>query len=75
MEQSGQGAFKWTRYLAAFAASTVRPQLHVLAYNLGKVMRATAAREPICDWPLTSRKEKLIKIGAKFVSHACYVAF
>jgi hypothetical protein len=27
------------------------------------------------DWSLTSLREKLIKIGAKVVSHARYVAF
>ena len=26
-------------------------------------------------WSLTSLKEKLIKIGAKIVSHGCYVTF
>jgi hypothetical protein len=31
--------------------------------------------EPINDWSLTSLKEKLIKIGAKVVSHGRYVAF
>ena len=30
--------------------------------------------EPIKDWSLTSLKEKLIKIGAKVVSHGRYVA-
>jgi hypothetical protein len=32
-------------------------------------------RTPIKDWSLTSPKEKLIKIGAKVVSHGRYVAF
>jgi hypothetical protein len=31
--------------------------------------------EPIKDWSLTSLKEKLIKIGAKVVTHGRYVAF
>ena len=31
--------------------------------------------EPIGDWSLTSLKEKLIKIGAKVVSHGRYIAF
>ena len=31
--------------------------------------------EPIKDWSLTSLKEKLIKIGAKVVSHGRFVAF
>ena len=46
-----------------------------LAYNLGNFLRTLATPEPIKDWSLTSLKEKLIKIGAKVVSHARYVAF
>jgi len=34
-----------------------------------------ATPEPIKDWSLTSLKEKLIKIGAKVVSHGRYIAF
>jgi hypothetical protein len=34
-----------------------------------------ATPEPIKEWSLTSLKEKLIKIGAKNVSHGRYVAF
>jgi hypothetical protein len=30
--------------------------------------------EPIKDWSMTTLKEKLIKIGAKVVSHGRYVA-
>ena len=33
------------------------------------------APEPIKDWSLTSLKEKLIKNGAKVVSHGRYVIF
>jgi hypothetical protein len=36
---------------------------------------AEATPEPIKNWSLTSLKEKLIKIGAKIVSHGRYVAF
>ena len=31
--------------------------------------------EPIGVWSMTSLKEKLIKIGAKVVSHGRYIAF
>jgi hypothetical protein len=34
-----------------------------------------ATPEPIKDWSLTTLREKLIKIGAKVVSHSRYVAF
>ena len=56
-------------------ADAVRLQLHALAYNLGNFLRTLATPEPIKDWSLTSLKEKLIKIGAKVVSHGRYVAF
>jgi hypothetical protein len=50
-------------------------QFEVLAYNLGNFLRILATPEPIKDWSLTSLREKLIKIGAKVVSHGRYVAF
>jgi Transposase DDE domain group 1 len=34
-----------------------------------------ATPESIKDWSLTTLKEKLIKIGAKIVSHGRYVVF
>jgi hypothetical protein len=37
--------------------------------------RGATSAEPIKNWSLTSLKEKLIKIGAKVVSHGRYVAF
>ena len=37
--------------------------------------RTLTTPEPIKDWSLTSLKEKLIKIGAKVVSHGRYVIF
>jgi hypothetical protein len=74
--KEGKGAIKWTRLsCGSFAANAVRLQLHALAYNLGNILRTLATPEPIKDWSLTSLKEKLIKIGAKVVSHARYVAF
>ncbi len=59
----------------SFAANAVRLQLHALAYNLGNFLRTLATPEPIKDWSPTSLNEKLIKIGAKVVSHGRYVAF
>src|SRR5262249_7282299 len=53
----------------------VRLQLHALAYTLGNSLRPLATPEPIKDWSLTSLKDKLIKIGAKVVSHGRYVVF
>jgi hypothetical protein len=51
------------------------PPASALAYNLANFLRTLATPEPIKDWSLTSLKEKLIKIGAKIVSHGRYVAF
>jgi hypothetical protein len=74
--KEGKGAIKWTRLSCrTFAANAVRLQLHALAYNLGNFLRTLATPEPIKDWSLTSLKERLIKIGAKVVSHGRYVAF
>jgi hypothetical protein len=74
--KEGKGAIKWTRLSCrTFAANAVRLQLHALAYNLGNFLRTLATPEPIKDWSLTSLREKLIKIGAKVVSHGRYVAF
>jgi Transposase DDE domain group 1 len=74
--KEGKGAIKWTRLSCrTFAANAVRLQLHALAYNLGNFLRTLATPEPIKDWSLRTLKEKLIKIGAKVISHGRYVAF
>jgi hypothetical protein len=74
--KEGKGAVKWTRLSCrSFSANAVRLQLHALAYNLGNFLRTLATPEPIQDWSLTSLREKLIKIGAKVVSHGRYIAF
>ena len=73
--KEGKGAIKWTRLSCRSFAATRRLQLHALAYNLGNFLRTLATPEPIKYWSLTSLKEKLIKIGAKVVSHGRYVAF
>jgi hypothetical protein len=74
--KEGKGAIKWTRLSCrTFAANAVRLQLHALAYNLGNFLRTLATPEPIKDWSLSSLKEKLIKIGAKVISHGRTVAF
>jgi hypothetical protein len=70
------GAIKWTRLSCrTFAANAVRLQLHALAYNLGNFLRTLALPEAVKQWSLTSLKEKLIKIGAKVISHGRYLAF
>jgi hypothetical protein len=44
-------------------------------YNLGNFMRTLAMPKTAEPWSLTSLREKLIKIGAKVVSHGRYVTF
>jgi hypothetical protein len=74
--KEGKGAIKWTRLSCrTFAANAVRLQLHALAYNLGNFMRTLAMPKAVERWSLTSLREKLIKIGAKVVSHGRYVTF
>jgi hypothetical protein len=74
--KEGKNAIKWTRLSCrTFAANAVRLQLHVLAYNLGNFMRTLAMPKTVERWSLTSLREKLIKIGAKVVSHGRYVTF
>jgi hypothetical protein len=74
--KEGKGAIKWTRLSCrTFAANAVHLQLHVLAYNMGNFMRTLAMPKAAEPWSLTSLREKLIKIGAKVVSHGRYVTF
>ena len=74
--KEGKGAIKWTRLSCrTFSANAVRLQLHALAYNLGNFMRTLAMPKTAQPWSLTSLREKLIKIGAKVVSHGRYVTF
>jgi Transposase DDE domain group 1 len=74
--KEGKAAIKWTRLSCrTFAANAVRLQLHALAYNLGNFMRTLAMPKVAEPWSLTSLREKLIKIGAKVVSHGRYVSF
>jgi hypothetical protein len=74
--KEGKGALKWTRLSCrTFAANAVRLQLHALAYNLGNFMRTLAMPKTAAPWSLTSLRDKLIKIGAKVVSHGRYVTF
>jgi hypothetical protein len=74
--KEGKNAIKWTRLSCrTFAANAVRLQLHVLAYNIGNFMRTLAMPKTAQPWSLTSLREKLIKIGAKVVSHGRYVTF
>jgi hypothetical protein len=74
--KEGKNAVKWTRLSCHdLADNQVRLQLFALAYNLGNFLRRLALPRSVKHWSLTTLREKLIKIGAKVVTHARYVIF
>ena len=74
--KEGKNALKWTRLSCRrFKDNQVRLQLFALAYNLANFLRQLALPRPARTWTLTTLPEKLIKIGAKVVSHAKAVTF
>ena len=74
--KEGKYALNWTRLSCHdFADNQVRLQLFALAYNLGNFLRRLALPKKIKDWSLRTLQVKLIKIGAKVVSHSRYVIF
>jgi hypothetical protein len=74
--KEGKNAIRRTRLSCRrFDHNAVRLQLHALAYNLANFMRTLALPEAVAHWSLTSRREKLVKIGAKIVTYARYVTF
>ena len=74
--KEGKNAIKWTRLSCLkFRNNAVRLQLHALAYNLANFMRTLALPKEVEQWSLTTLREKLVKIGAKVVSHGRYVMF
>ena len=74
--KEGKNAIKWTRLSCRkFRNNEVRLQLHALAYNLANFMRTLALPKEVEHWSLTTLREKLVKIGAKVVSHGRYVTF
>ena len=76
MGEAGKDAVKWTKlWCHDFVDNQVRLQLFALAYNLGNFLRRLALPRSVKHWSLTTLREKLIKIGAKVVTHARYVIF
>ena len=74
--KEGKYALNWTRLSCHdFVDNQVRLQLFALAYNLGNFLRRLALPKSVKKWSLTTLREKLIKIGAKVVSHSRYVIF
>lgn len=74
--KEGKNALKWTRLSCrTMKANAVRLQLHALAYNLANFLRTLALPEEMKSWSLTSLREKVVKIGAKVITHARYAVF
>jgi hypothetical protein len=74
--KEGKNAVKWTRLSCHdFMDNQMRLQLFALAYNLGNFLRRLALPRSVKHWSLTTLREKLVKIGAKVVTHARYVTF
>jgi hypothetical protein len=74
--KEGKNAVKWTKLSCRrFKDNAARLQLFALAYNLANFLRQLVLPRSIKGWTLTTLREKLIKIGAKVVTHAKYVVF
>jgi hypothetical protein len=74
--KEGKNAVKWTKLSCRrFKDNAARLQLFALAYNLANSLRQLALPRSIRGWNLTTLREKLVKIGAKVVTHAKYVIF
>jgi hypothetical protein len=74
--KEGKNAINWTRLSChSFRNNAVRLQLPALAYNLGNFLRRLTLPQEVEHRSLTTLREKLIKIGAKVVSHGRYVTF
>ncbi len=74
--REGKNAVRWTRLSCrSMKANAVRLQLHALAYNLANFFRTLVLPEEVERWSLTTLREKVVKIGAKVVTHARYTVF
>jgi len=74
--KEGKNAVKWTKLSCRrFKDNEARLQLFALAYNLANFLRQLVLPKPIQSWTLTTMREKVVKIGAKVVSHAKYLVF
>jgi hypothetical protein len=74
--REGKNAVRWTRLSCrSMKANAVRLQLHALAYNLANFFRTLVLPDEVERWSLTSLREKVVKIGAKVITHARYTVF
>ncbi|HLE81273.1 MAG TPA: IS1380 family transposase [Dehalococcoidia bacterium] len=74
--KEGKYALNWTRLSChRFQANQVRLALFVLAYNLGNFLRRLVLPRSVRHWSLRTLQAKLIKIGAKVVTHSRRLIF
>jgi hypothetical protein len=74
--KEGKKSVKWTKLSCRrFKDNAARLQMFALAYNLANFLRQLALPRSVRQWNLTSLRAKLIKIGAKVVTHAKYITF
>ncbi len=59
-----------SRSISSMGKRVAHPTLY-----LGNFLRRLALPKPVKKWSLRTLREKLIKIGAKVVSHSRYVIF
>ena len=65
--KEGKNAVKWTKLSCrTFKDNQTRLRLFALAYNLANFLRRLALPRDVKHWSLTTLREKLVKIGAKF---------
>ena len=69
--KEGKNAVTWTKLSCRrFRDNAARLQVFALAYNLANVLRRLVLPKPVRSWTLTTLREKLVKIGAKVVTHS-----
>ena len=69
--KEGKQALSWTRLSCSrFASNQVRLALFVLGYNLANFLRRFALPGEVSTWSLSSIQLKLVKMGARVISHA-----
>ena len=74
--KEGKHTLTWTRLSCAkYVSNQVRLALFVLAYNLGNFLRRFALPSQVAHWSLSSIQLKLVKIGARIVSHSRMTIF
>jgi len=74
--REGKNAAKWTRLSCrSMQTNAVGLQLHALAYSLANSFRTLVLPDEVERWSLTTLREKVVKIGARVISHARYTGF